>query len=316
MWTTWKAFSMRSRPVAAAVLMASLLVAGAASVLLGPPESRADPGDLAGRVAVAGGRYLYLECRGSGSPSVILDAGLRARGDVWDQSEPGSADSSVFAGIAAFTRVCVYDRPGTTLGPDAPSRSDPVPMPRTAADLVADLHALAAVSIPGPYVLVGHSTGGLAARLYDSTYPQEVAGMVLVDAISEKVRRALPRKMWAAYQRRYLIDRDPALEGYADLETIDFPTSFVQMRAVARPPLPIPLTVISKGRKFGVPSGVPKGFSKALESAWRTGQRYLVRLLPQTHHVIAWGSNHNIPIQQPGIIINETARIVGLLRSG
>jgi pimeloyl-ACP methyl ester carboxylesterase len=64
------------------------------------------------------------------------------------------------------------------------SRSDPVPQPQTATDAVADLHALlGAAAIPGPYVLVGHSYGGLVVRLYASTYPGEVAGLVLVDAL-------------------------------------------------------------------------------------------------------------------------------------
>ena len=68
--------------------------------------------------------------------------------------------------------------------PSLRSRSDPVPQPRTARDLVADLHALLhAAAVPGPYVLVGHSLGGVVVRLYASTYPDEVAGLVLVDAL-------------------------------------------------------------------------------------------------------------------------------------
>ncbi|HSA66445.1 MAG TPA: hypothetical protein VLE24_02140, partial [Methyloceanibacter sp.] len=78
--------------------------------------------------------------RGTGSPPVILEAGLRNRADIW--SVKPDAGTAVFPEVAAFTRVCAYDRPGTTLGVDQFSRSDAVPMPRTAADAVADLHAL------------------------------------------------------------------------------------------------------------------------------------------------------------------------------
>ena len=125
------------------------------------------------------------------SPTVILEAGFRTRADVWsdDLVQPEAPRTMVFPGVAAFTRVCAYDRPGTaTVRDDGlhPSRSDPVTMPRTARASVGDLHALLiAAQIPAPYVLVGHSYGGMLLRLYASTYPDEVAGMVLVDAFSE-----------------------------------------------------------------------------------------------------------------------------------
>ena len=85
--------------------------------------------------------------------------------------------------------------PTTARGPtraigedDFVSRSDPIAQPRTAPEVVADLHALLqAAEIPGPYVLAAHSLGGLFARLYASTYPDEVVGLVLVDAYSERL---------------------------------------------------------------------------------------------------------------------------------
>ena len=94
----------------------------------------------------------------------------------------------VLPGVAAFTRVCAYDRPGTMgdVNPDLdpqgplfyPGRSDPVPQPRTTLDKVADLHALLrAADIRGPYVLVGHSAGGPVVPRYASMYPDEVVGM-------------------------------------------------------------------------------------------------------------------------------------------
>src|SRR4051812_28540707 len=118
--------------------------------------------DFSGLVDI-GGRSLYLECRGSGTPTVILEAGFRSRADYWtdDLLQPDSPRTMVFSGVAAFTRVCAYDRPGTTTVPNGtllPSRSDPVSMPRTVLDSVHDLHALLqAAAVPGPYVLVGHS---------------------------------------------------------------------------------------------------------------------------------------------------------------
>ena len=132
-------------------------------------------GDFAGLIDIGGGRKMYLECRGTGSPTVVLVGGLRASAEDW-----GIADKSAPAAlheVSKFTRVCACDRPGTPVG-EKPSRSDSVPQPVTAGDAVADLHALlTAAGEAKPYVLVGHSYGGLIVRLYASTYPEDVSGL-------------------------------------------------------------------------------------------------------------------------------------------
>jgi pimeloyl-ACP methyl ester carboxylesterase len=141
-------------------------------------------GEFAGLVDIGNGRKIYLECRGAGSPMVLFESGYRNDADIWSaEIEPDSV--TVFPQVAKFTHVCAYDRPGTLLDADHLGRSDPVEMPRTAQDLVSDLHILLQEAhIPGPYVLVAHSFGGIFARLYASTYPDEIVGMVLVDALS------------------------------------------------------------------------------------------------------------------------------------
>src|SRR5262249_30830911 len=92
----------------------------------------AGDGDVAGLVDIGGGRRLYLECRGTGSPTVVLIAGYGNRGSVWSSLAADVPPPAVLPGVAGFTRVCAYDRPGTIGDSDDPaerSRSDPVPQP-------------------------------------------------------------------------------------------------------------------------------------------------------------------------------------------
>src|SRR5213594_4134354 len=171
-------------------------------------------GDFAGLVEIGDGRKMYLECRGSGSPTVILESGYRNDAAIWSAPlEPGM--TTVFPQVAKFTRVCAYDRPGTFLDANHLSRSTAAPMPRTARDLVSDLHALLQTAhVPGPYVFAAHSFRGIFARLYASTYPDEVVGMVLVDALSEKVKSGLTPEQWKLYVNFGFTKPTPGLEKY------------------------------------------------------------------------------------------------------
>jgi pimeloyl-ACP methyl ester carboxylesterase len=283
------------------------------------PDTPLKKGDFAGLVGIGGGRTIYLECHGQGAPTVILEAGLRSRSDFWsERTEETPPGPTVLPGVAKTTRVCTIDRPGTTLGPTEFSRSSPVPMPRTAADAVADLHAvLKAARVPGPYVLVGHSTGGLIVRLYAATHPREVVGMVLVDALSEFLQGPLDRAQIAAYDE---LNNGP-LEGveYPDLEQILFRPSFAEMRrADRRHPLPdIPLSVISRALPLPLPAGLPAGLTTAVvERAWRQSQDKLARLTPHAVHVIARRSSHYVMFSQPELIIQQVDRIVRVLSRG
>ena len=156
--------------------------------------------DFVGLVDIGGGRQIYFECSGTGSPTVVLESGLRGAADVWSMSSAGEGAPTVFPEVANFTRVCACDRPETVVGGESPSRSDPVSQPTTAQDAVADLHALlSAAEEPRPYVLIGHSYGGLVVRLYAMTYPQDVSGLVRIDAISEFLQAGMTteqRELW------------------------------------------------------------------------------------------------------------------------
>jgi pimeloyl-ACP methyl ester carboxylesterase len=279
--------------------------------------SVAQRGDFAGRVEIRGGRKLYLECRGRGRPTVILVSGYGNGADVWSRLDPGVRRPPVLAGVARFARVCAYDRPNTLLQPDGRSRSDPVPQPRTAADQVAELHALLrAAPVSGPYLLVGHSLGGLVARLYASTHPRQVAGLVQVDATYELVRELLAPEQWASFSRSTL-EPVPGLD--PPLELVDLDASFDEvLRARAVRPLrpTLPLVVLSHGIPAELPPGAPPGFPDAatLERASRAAQNELGRLLPYARHVIARRSGHYIQNAQPEPVIDAVRRVLGMVR--
>ncbi len=114
-----------------------------------------------------GGYKLHLNCQGTGRPTVVLDAGLGDWSTHW---------TAVQNLLKADARVCSYDRAGY-------GWSDPGPRPRDSARIVSELHSLLQIARVGPpYLLVGHSFGGMNMRLFTSTYAGEVAGLVLVDA--------------------------------------------------------------------------------------------------------------------------------------
>jgi pimeloyl-ACP methyl ester carboxylesterase len=274
--------------------------------------------DFSGLVDIGAGRNMYVECRGSGSPTVILESGYRNDADIWSaQLEPGM--KTVFPEVAKFTRVCAYDRPGTFLDADRLSRSSPVAMPRSAQDLVSDLHALLQkADVPGPYVFAAHSFGGMFARLFASTYPNEVVGMVLVDALSEKVRSALTPEQWKFYVNFGFTEPTPGLEKYKDIETLDVNASLdqVEKAAKAEPLRPMPLVILTQGQPFDLSpwQPLPADFPGALNTAWHAAQDRLATLAPNATHTIATKSSHYIQVQEPQLVIDAIKQVVDAVR--
>lgn len=138
----------------------------------------------AGQLVDIGGRVMHIHCVGAG-PTVVFEAGHGGTSLDW---------TLVQMQLAEQFRVCAYDRAGS-------GWSDPAPLPRTPEAVVADLHALLqAAGEPGPYTLVAHSLGGRYARLFAAQYPDQVTGMVLVDARSEHHDQALTAESLAAME--------------------------------------------------------------------------------------------------------------------
>jgi len=266
---------------------------------------------------------MYLECHGQGSPTVVLLTGYRDTARVWDADLPGVPQPHVLPAVAGFTRVCAYDRPGTvgpyTGDPAQPSRSDAVPQPHAPDDVVADLHALlAAADVPGPYVLAGHSLGGAYARLYAATYPDAVAGVVLIDAFNEYYRAAFTPEQWA-HALAFMGTPPPGLDD-PDLERADLDAVLDAVEAaVAAQPLPeLPLAVLSRGREDELPpeltADLPPGLLEAQADAAPPSQAQLAALVPDARHVIAAESSHYIQVQQPALVIEAIRQVVEAVR--
>jgi pimeloyl-ACP methyl ester carboxylesterase len=253
----------------------------------------------------------------------VLVAGLRASADDWSVSD--KSKTTVFAEVGKATHVCAYDRPGTPVG-EKPSRSDPVSQPATAKDAVADLHALLrAAGEAGPYVLVGQSYGGLIVRLYASTYPKEVSGLVLVDALTEGLQEAETSQQWAIQRKLIQNDHPEDLALYPALERIDVDRSCDQIRAA--PTLnPMPIVVLSADHPWGpqvpsmiaagkLPPDTPPDFGYVTDAAQKKAQERLAKLVPNEKHITKTNSGHEIHKEQPQLVISAIREVIEAVRN-
>jgi pimeloyl-ACP methyl ester carboxylesterase len=213
------------------LLVVALTLALLAVPLRGAVAQEATPEPRFTNTVDIGGRNIGLTCEGDGSPTVLLIGGAISPADrVW----PETVDA-----LSPTTRVCAFDRAG--LG-----ASDPQPSsPQTAADVVADLHgALEAAGEAGPFVPVGFSFGGLVAQLFASTYPDQLAGLVLVEGSppgwSVVDMFLLP---WPEADRKAIRDLVTGRDPEQPASPLDVLTSGTQVLAAVPPP-PVPTVMI------------------------------------------------------------------------
>lgn len=314
----------------AALLGGGVCVATGSALFSGfspPPHAQAAHDaapDITGTVDI-GGREIFVETRGAGAPTVVFVSGYRTSGLYWtaDLIQPEAPHAMVMEGVAAFTHTFTCDRPGT-YAPDGDdvivSRSDAIDQPRNAEECVAELHeALQAAEIPAPYVLVGHSLGGFFARLYTSTYPDNVVGMVLVDAYSELIEEVMPADRYQLLKemnQRGGTDTVFHIDDYGDVETIPWGGDNEVMRAAAAasPLRPMPLAVLAHGIPFGVPEDSDITGDE-LESSLRKTSELKANLVPNARFMLAAESGHDIHQDQPQIVIEAVRQVVEGVRA-
>jgi pimeloyl-ACP methyl ester carboxylesterase len=316
------------RAGAAGIAATTLVAAGRRTTLAQsatPEASPADQRDFTGLVDI-GGRNLYLECHGAGSPTVVLVAGGSSSARYWtdDLLHPDAPRTMVMPAVAKFTRVCAYDRPGTYAfikDEIFPSRSDAVPQPRTVPEMVDELQALLhAAGIPGPYVLAGHSWGGFMARFYAATYPDEVVGLVLVDAYTELLEDVMSPEKWQALVRlnqELGSDVVHQIPDYGDAESTGYGANNAAMReAVAASPLPpLPLAVFAHGKPFSQSADAPGFAPGELERYLLAANEAQAALVPNARFTVASESGHDIHQDQPELVIEAIRQVVAGVRN-
>ena len=277
-----------------------------------PIPTSVEPTPLSYGSVDVGGHKLMFYCTGQGSPTVILEAGGGGTDATWGMVQSGGDRDY---------RVCSYDR--ANLG-----RSDKAPKPRTFQDIARDLHTLLAnADIGGPYILVGHSMGGMLVRVFRDQYPEEVAGLVLVDSahpdMGPRLLAALPPESVFESQAIRTWRRFLEFQGKSDgresqnQEGADVQAGNELVKAT-KPLNDLPLVVISRSPdSSGFPNmpPLPEETSASLSQIWQGMQRELAGLSTHSTQVIAAHAGHMIPTEEPALVIEAIRTLVNETRS-
>jgi pimeloyl-ACP methyl ester carboxylesterase len=294
-----------------------------------------------GRLVDVNGYKMHINCTGESGPTVVLDSGMGNSSLIWSLVQPD---------VAKFVRVCSYDRAGLGW---SESRHGWLPFGvtrRTSQQMVEELHTLLKnAGVPGSYVLVGHSLGGMNMRVYASAYPAEVAGMVLVDSSHEETYARLPKAAlytadekkiehqearpqvllglerlfkdrhdyeWLpANVRGMYISVESKTETYLTLddEYLSFGESIRQARAAAPMPANMPLFVLAATEQY---NSLPPGVREQTKQAWLELQKELASRSTNSVFRLVEGSNHSIHCNgRQGEVLNAVRRVLEAARN-
>jgi pimeloyl-ACP methyl ester carboxylesterase len=301
-------------------LFAGLLGAGLVYEAMGQRRDRRR-NQPPGRLVSVGDHQLHLLSKGTGSPMVVIETGAGGGSRFW---------WAVQDKIAEFTSVCTYDRSGFAW-------SEPAPSSQTIEDRAHALHRLLGnAGICGPYLLVAHSYGGLIVRSFARNYPEQVAGLVLVDTPDESTIFA--PEVLAFYAKVKFMNRAIAnvsrfgtlrvLQKWVELDRFglwlqraaeyqalcDELASILEAPVAMRSPEPagilgaLPVAVITHGQPFPGPFAI-------LEKYWSQGQAHLAGLSSNSWLTVASESNHMIQIDEPELVVSAVHRVYLAARS-
>jgi len=323
-----------------------LVVLGITSVLLGVAgityqwaasagESRLYP--RTGDLVLVDTQRMHIYCKGDGSPTVILDAGLGDSSAVWGLVQPE---------VAKFTKVCAYDRAG--LGWSEPSEK-----PRNSNQIASELEGLLTrTAVHGPYVLVGHSFGGYNQRVYASQHRDKIVGMILVDAAHPDQNNGVPASVRIDYYIRRKVDMLMLLLGVRRIlgwcaDEYEFPHAPPAWRRIAPTMIAqgcrfsrwwtkraemmafresgaqagtagslgrIPLIVLSHDPRTG--RGFPPVAPNQAELQWDRMQEELKGLSSNGKHVVAKNSMHYVQAYRPELVIKAIKEVYDSAKSG
>jgi pimeloyl-ACP methyl ester carboxylesterase len=250
-----------------------------------------------GRLVDVGGRRLYMTCTGTGSPTVILEAGFGGSSTDWRDVQPQ---------LGRTARTCAYDRAG--LGSSV-ARSGV----HDARDENRDLQQLLfSAGLRPPYVLVGHSYGGLLTRLYAHQHPREVAGVVLVDALGRDAQRR-ELAIWppAVDPEDRAALAEPVVDG-VDMQSGERLDDGVRSLG------DVPLVVIEAGRHDAIFGGLPPALRRAQERLWSRSQAELAGLSSDHALVRAERADHFVQRLdgQPRVVVRAVQAVVRAARTG
>lgn len=252
------------------------------------------------RLVDVGGHRLEVSVAGTGEPTVILEAGLGQHRGHW---------LAIQDSLSMLTTVIAYSRAGY-------GASDPSPQSRTPLQIVSELRAmLQALGQDGPYVLVGHSLGGVYIRVFASRHPEDIAGLVLVDPTHERLNVE-----HSVLSPTYWPDLRAVFEAFATEVGGGTPGELEEWWRIARrgtlpeaSPLPdVPMVIIT---------------AMTVDSSWAGGSDIGLRMRRRIHtelfeetthgaHIVTTESGHNIHEDQPGLVVESIRRVVNAARTG
>lgn len=284
----------------------------------------------AGELIDIGGFKLHLHCQGEerpGIPTVIVETG------IWDCSQSWQL---VQSSIASMTRICTYDRAGY-------GWSDVSPHPRTFEQMVIELKVLLEKKgIRPPFIFIGHSLGGPIARFYQSQYPEDVAGMIFVDALHKEeplfprvfkvVSRAFSllshfgvlrlfrfcpsfstNPQWTSpMQKTYTACHMMKIKAFATClkEWEGYETSFRELKAKARSLATIPVTLVFRDSQQPIRPWMSKEALEKDREELEKLQKQHLKDSPHARVIIAEKSGHLVQIDRPDIVIDEIRRMI------